>query len=385
VKKTFLFIPILLILKIVPAQNPQIQQMVNQVNSDSMWSYMTTLSSQQRFSYEKNDTVCRHWLRSFFERLGFDTVYYQNTVITQMPNVIAELRGDSAPDSICVLGAHYDVFAYKAPGADDNASGTAGVLEVARALASHHFRKTIRFVCFSAEELGGGGGSHYYVQHSVNQGENNFSMVNMDMISHSATGNEPPIFYVAYNTISQTLFERMNLAMEQYVPGADWIDGSSYPYASASDHASFWEAGIPAIFINDCLDPNSANFNNFFHTFSDVMGTSVNNKPLTEACVRTAAALIAELAVVNSFPGSVIQNEMALSIYPNPVQDYLYIHLEYGLSDIRLLDLFGRTVLQVDPQNSSNITISAEHLHPGIYFLHALADGRTLKRVIVKQ
>ncbi|MCX6305518.1 MAG: M20/M25/M40 family metallo-hydrolase [Bacteroidetes bacterium] len=358
--------------------------MVNQVNSDSMWSYITTLSSYQRYSYEKNDTVCRYWLYSFFKRLGFDTVYYQTSAITRMPNVIAELRGDSIPDSICVLGAHYDVYANHAPGADDNASGTAGVLEIARSIASHHFRKTIRFICFSAEEIDGGG-SHYYVQHSVKLGEKNFAMVNLDMISHSATGSEPPVFYVAYNTLSQTLFERMKQVMENYVAGASWIDGSSFQYASASDHASFWEAGIPAIFLNDCLDNNSPNFNHFFHTASDVMGTSVNNKPLAEAILRTAAALIAELAVVAPYPAFTSENEMTFSVYPNPVRDCLILSFRPGLSDIRILDLFGRTLLQIDPQNSSNITISAKHLRPGMYFLHALADGRTLKRVIVKQ
>jgi len=133
-----------------------------------------------------------------------------------MPNVIAELRGDFAPDSICVLGAHYDVYAYKAPGADDNASGTSGVLEAARSLVKNHFRRTIRFICFSAEELDNPG-SKYYVQHSLSLGENNFSMVNLDMISHSATGNEPPVFYVASNEQSQPLFELMSHSALTYV------------------------------------------------------------------------------------------------------------------------------------------------------------------------
>jgi hypothetical protein len=173
--------------------------------------------------------------------------------------------------------------------------------------------------------------------------------------------------------------------MENYVPGADWIDGSSFPYASASDHASFWDAGIPAIFINDCLDNNSVNFNNFFHTSLDVMGTSVNNNPLTEACVRTATALIADLAICTPFSGSVKDNDMYFSVFPNPVQDYFVVKFGPELSEFRIIDIFGRTKLQIVPQTISEITVSTKTLNSGVFFLLAVVDKKVLRRVIIKQ
>jgi len=383
-KKTALLLNILLILNITQAQNPLILQMVNKVRSDSLWSYITTLSSQQRFTYATADTVCRHWLRSFFEQAGFDTVYYQYFSTGHMPNVVAEIRGVSAPDSICILGAHHDVYTWSAPGADDNASGTAGVIEVARALAPNHFRKTIRFVCFAAEETGGQG-SHNYVQHSVNVGENNFSMVNLDMISHSATGSGPPVSYVAYNANSQALFQRMDQVMENYVPGAGWIDGSSFPYASASDHASFWDAGIPAIFLNDCLDPDSPDFNHFFHTSSDVVGVSVNNQPLAEAIARTAAALIAEIAIpAGAGPASVGESGADFSIFPNPVSDYFIIRSKMGLPGMSIVDVFGRIRIRISPAHGSETMVPVGNLEPGIYFVLFDGDETPAKKLLIR-
>lgn len=384
-KKPILLLSILLILRSASAQDPLIQQMVSTVSSDSIWSYITTLSSQQRYSYATSDTECREYLSGFFEQLGFDTVFFQTFQARRTPNIIAELRGDSVPDSVCVIGAHYDSYASNAPGADDNASGTAGVMEVARALAPHHFRYTIRFICFSAEEQGMVG-SQYYVQNAVNAGDKIFSMVNIDMISHSATGSEPPVFYLAYNTLSQGLMQKMNQAMLDYVPGANWMNGSNSPYASSSDHSSFWEFGIPAIFINDCLDVNSGNFNHYIHTFNDVVGTSSNNQPLAEACARTAAAVIADLAApTGEFPVGVAENTAAFDVYPNPADDMITIRTRARLSDVKLLDIQGRTLRQIPLSGAAETCISTADLVPGVYFLIADAGGRTEKRVVVKR
>jgi len=66
-------------------------------------------------------------------------------------NVIAEQRGTTHADQILVLGAHYDSVS-PTPGADDNASAVAGMIEVARELSRRKFRRTIRYVGFVNEE-----------------------------------------------------------------------------------------------------------------------------------------------------------------------------------------------------------------------------------------
>ena len=77
-------------------------------------------------------------------------------------NVIAEHSGSESPTSILELGTHYDSVA-TSPGADDNASGVAAVLEVARVLSQATIKPTVRF-CFFALEEDGRDGSRYHVQ-----------------------------------------------------------------------------------------------------------------------------------------------------------------------------------------------------------------------------
>ena len=81
-------------------------------------------------------------------------------------NVVAELRGTETPNTIYIVGGHYDhvggiLHTGSFPGGDDNASGTAGVLEAARVLSQYQFKSTIRFIGFNAEEDGLLGSSDY--------------------------------------------------------------------------------------------------------------------------------------------------------------------------------------------------------------------------------
>lgn len=66
-------------------------------------------------------------------------------------NVIAELKGSTSPEKVLVVGAHYDTVR-TTPGADDNASGVAGLLGLAKLLAGRPQDKTVRFVAFALEE-----------------------------------------------------------------------------------------------------------------------------------------------------------------------------------------------------------------------------------------
>ncbi len=116
-------------------------------------------------------------------------------------NVVGLLRGTELPDEYIVIGAHYDHLGHGEartsltpealqaldwhdrihPGADDNASGTAGVLELARHFAATGSRRSLLFICFSGEELGILGSLHY-VRNATLPLDNCMAMLNMDMI-----------------------------------------------------------------------------------------------------------------------------------------------------------------------------------------------------------
>ena len=102
-------------------------------------------------------------------------------------NVVAELTGTSSPGKILVIGAHYDTVR-TTPGADDNASGIAGLLGLAQALAGARLEKTVRFVAFTLEESPAcrtrNMGSYHYAQGLKERREDVDGMICLEMIGY---------------------------------------------------------------------------------------------------------------------------------------------------------------------------------------------------------
>ncbi len=109
-----------------------------------------------------------------------------------MTNVVAELPGLATPERVLVVGGHYDSRAgdvsdaeARAPGADDNASGTAVVLELARAFVGREWPCTLVFIAFSGEEIGLLGARHW-AQTAKQGGREVIAMLNNDMVGNAA-------------------------------------------------------------------------------------------------------------------------------------------------------------------------------------------------------
>jgi len=151
-------------------------------------------------------------------------------------NLIASLPGVNAPKIL--FGAHLDSV-QGAPGANDNASGTATVLELARRAAGTKLAKSAWFMAFDGEE-DGLRGSRAFVQTHLELVRGLKAMLNFDMVGLSITplslGGTP------------SLLERAQKVLPDLRP---LNDGSS-----GSDHASFLEAGAPALFFYRGMDPN---------------------------------------------------------------------------------------------------------------------------------
>jgi len=102
-------------------------------------------------------------------------------------NVIAELKGSTAPENVLVVGAHYDTVR-TTPGADDNASGVAGLLRLAKLLAGRPLGKTVRFVAFALEEPPAyrtkNMGSYHYAAGLKKGGEQVEGMICLEMIGY---------------------------------------------------------------------------------------------------------------------------------------------------------------------------------------------------------
>ena len=205
----------------------------------------------------------------------FDNVTAGNGQV--LPNVIADLPGTGCSDRVFVIGAHYDTV-NATPGADDNASGVAGMLEMARVLRSRPLPMTVRFVGFPFEEIGLLG-SRQTASGLADAGVPVVGMVSFDMIGFTTTADDSflgvPNDYVGTvgDPQSEYLARVFGAAHYEYLPGrfapAAVIDPASLGDILRSDHAPFWAEGFPALLVTD-----TANFRNpNYHKETDTLPT----------------------------------------------------------------------------------------------------------------
>lgn len=274
----------------VPA-DPDVARIVSEVSSGEL---RTTVQDLQDFVTRYASTAgCENAGTYLHDKLGGwgVPVEYQSFSFSggySSRNVIAEVRGRSYPEDILIICGHYDSTtrttpALKAPGADDNASGTAAVLEAARILSRHPLDFTVRFAAFSAEEWGLYG-SEAYAGLVNRDNERVIGVVNLDMIAWAAAGDRRLDIYV--NDDSSWLGERMARAASAYAS----LDPRKIvdPSMIWSDHSSFWDVGYPALLAIESGD------NPYYHWETDTIDTL--DFDFFRETTRAALAVLTELA-----------------------------------------------------------------------------------------
>ncbi len=213
-------------------------------------------------------------------------------------NVIGTISGTTRPDEIVLLTAHLDDSPSSglAPGVDDNASGSVGVLFAADILSEYRFERTLRFVFFTGEEQGMLG-SKYYAADAQTQSENIVAVCNLDMIAwDNADG---PVLRLHIRPTSADdlgianvftgIVSTYNLNLEPVIDA----DGES-----RSDHASFWAQGYPAILA---IEDDKQDLNRFYHSPRDrlpFLNLAYFND-FIKAAVGTVATLVRPLGEAN--------------------------------------------------------------------------------------
>ena len=168
-------------------------------------------------------------------------------------NVLAELPGSRPDAGTVVFSAHLDSVP-AGPGANDNGSGSAVVLELAHELAQRNPSErpmTLRFALFGAEELGLDGSQYYVANLSDTERQALRADINLDMV-----GVGDQWRFGGSNELVQLALGAANDLGQRALP----LNG---PLSGASDHASFLAAGVPAVFLYRVEDPN-------YHTAGDV-------------------------------------------------------------------------------------------------------------------
>lgn len=227
------------------------------------------------------------YLRIQFTSLGFTTDSHEFEALGGIyENVIATTpqHTDSSAAPL-IIAAHYDTVS-GSPGADDNASALAVLLDVARRVANVSFQRPIRFIAFCLEEenlLG----SRAYAAHLTATQQSILGAIVLECVGYARDeeGSQkiPPGVPVAVPTVgnflavignqdSRALTMAMERAMRPHLPVVPLVvpdNGELLPDTRRSDHTSFWEQGLPAVMLTD-----TANFRNpHYHQPTDTLET----------------------------------------------------------------------------------------------------------------
>ncbi len=250
------------------------------------------------FQYQKLEEAAEYILKQF-ESFGYapETQDYRLDG-KDLRNLIATKKGTKEPDEIIVVGAHYDTV-YGSPGADDNASAVAGLLELARLTSKLNMKKTIKFVAFPNEEppffFSEDMGSRRYAKEARRRGDRIVGMICLESIGYYSEEKDsqgyPLGFGLFYpnkgNFIGVVGNLRSGWLVKDVVRG--FKRGTDFPIVylmapsllvpaiSLSDHSSFWHYGYPAVMVTDTAFYRNSNY----HLGSDTFET-LNYKSMAE-------------------------------------------------------------------------------------------------------
>ncbi len=263
---------------------PSVADLMTRISVDSLRNSVTWLAAPEGFpsrvTFTGGNRGARRWILQRFQRLPLDSVWTDTffvraakapyNTVPQL-NVLACLRGESRPRDVLVLGAHYDCSGSRepdwsnrwqtvtAPGADDNATGVAILLETARVLSEAGWRPeaTVLFAAFAAEEytptvpsaipdsLRHHLGSATLAARLASEGRHVLGLVNVDMVGYNPETNyvefiaDAPSQRLAH--LGRALIRNQGLNLRCNEP--------PFPYHTFSDHESFVRWGFPAVLL----------------------------------------------------------------------------------------------------------------------------------------
>ncbi|MBM3404726.1 MAG: M28 family peptidase [Bacteroidetes bacterium] len=327
----------------------------------------------------------QNWIYDQFESYGLDVELQDFTVWGQesSDNVIATLTGSLYPDEYVIVGGHYDSFAtpLEAPGADDNASGTSGVMEIARILSNYEFERTLVFCAWSGEEYGLHG-SEAYASNAAALGMNILGYFNLDMIGYLEPGHTTIKTSLFYPNTAEQLASFYKDVCAIYLPDFEINDGEYI--GGDSDHSSFNNNGYMGIFPFEDEDYYSP----YIHSLDDVVGLSYNNPE--QAKVFTQASLASAVTLAGWHDPTGIgdsQTQRMLSVvYPNPTSGKIHVSIPTNAdkSYYSVTTIDGRSLITGFLSNNQEIDLST--LSDGFYFFHVKnSDLEDTHKLMIKK
>lgn len=249
---------------------PRMKANIEAVSQDAYSSYLSSLVNfLTRHSLSSQFTSAATWAADQLQNLGYQVELLPiNVGSGESYNVIADHSGnESEAHKLVLVTAHLDSVNLTggreapAPGADDNASGAAGVLEIARVLAEHSAKHDLRLILFGGEEQGLHGSKQYVSGLTTGERARISAVINMDMVATLNTSS--PTVLLEGAPVSRTLMEELAEAAATYTSLA--VQTSENPFAS--DHVPFINELIPAVLTIEGTDSSNTNV----HTANDTL------------------------------------------------------------------------------------------------------------------
>ena len=286
------------------AQSPTIQSIIDQTNLDSLIYFVEELSGEVStiIGGSPYTVVSRHWnnpsndmaANYIKQKLNsYGLVTYNQWFSGTGRNVYGVQLGSVYPNKQYIICAHYDDMpsGSTAPGADDNASGTAAVIEAARIFTQYDSKYTIIYALWDEEERGLYG-SAYYAQQAALAGDSILGVINMDMIAWDNDNDGVGEIHVRNFANSYSLKDKMIEVNTTYNIADSLVVQN--PGTTASDQASFWNNGYGAILLIE--EYYGGDFNAYYHTTNDLL--IHYNQPYYHKMSRLTLGTVATLAEI---------------------------------------------------------------------------------------
>lgn len=374
-----------------------IERLISNVSTTNLRQTILDLQNYRtRYTYTWQCDSAAAYLSRRFSSLGISTRY--DTYILNgntSYNVEATYPGQVHPESIVIACGHFDSYSSQAqtnaPGADDDASGVASTLEIARVLTTARFRWTVKYVAFSGEEQWMKGSYHWVDSVAVPQGMRIAGVYNLDMIGYPAYDSN--LIYITPNSASRSLAVLAESVNRQYglsMRAFNYLDEDA-----AGDHTPFWEKGYKAVFVIEDSEWGIWNGSNpHYHTTHDTLGFV--KMSLVTRTTKLALGCLATLAGPIHGTGIAAQPEIGisddrLSLSPNPTTGKVVISHPWLKDEKCLLAIYnptGQLVQSLDIRGSKTIwdgrDSRGKRLPAGVYMaVLSTSKQRIIEKLII--
>ncbi len=254
--------------------DPRIRDLVRNVNLDTLSSYVRILSGedsvmlnsqkyliQSRKPGQSGHYIAGDYIRMKLSSYGLESVEQPFTTTVSGTNIYAVQPGEDT-SGIYIVCAHYD--AVKGYAADDNATGTAAVLEAARLLSRCLLDYTVIYGFWDQEETGLNGSKYFAGQAKANQTDIR-GVINLDMLGWDGNSDGKAEIHTRNYSTSVEMASLLQSLNTEYTIGLDI--SVINPGSTSSDHSSFWTYNYPAILLIEAS--KGGDFNPYYHTTND--------------------------------------------------------------------------------------------------------------------